>query len=381
MRIADVAEFYAEGGGGVRTYIDAKMKAAADRGHHLTIIAPRPTAGTEERDGGRIVYVPSPPVPLDPRYALFASRRAVHAALAAADPDVIEASSPYGGAWFASSYPRQAVRAFVFHQDPVAALAHPLLDRWISEERLDRWAAPAWAYLRRLGSRFHTTVVAGAWLADRLRGLGLPRVEAVPFGIDPAPFRAARPDPDLRAQWLEATGLGPGGRILVAVSRFHPEKRLPTLFEAVGRLSNVGLVVFGHGPDRARVERAARRCSRIWLAGHTRDRAALAAALATGDAFLHGSAAETFGLVVSEALAAGLPVVVPDAGGAAERADPAFAETYPAGDAEACARAIERLFDRDQGKLRAAARSAPIPTADHHFDALFAHYTRLRGAN
>ncbi|MAQ18529.1 MAG: glycosyl transferase family 1, partial [Sandaracinus sp.] len=103
-------------------------------------------------------------------------------------------------------------------------------------------------------------------------------------------------------------------------------------------------------------------------------------ALASADALLHGSAAETYGLVVAEALVSGLPLVVPDRGGAADLAAPAYAETYPAGHPEAASRAIHRLLDRDPTELRAAALSgaqARVRSVDAHFDALFARYARL----
>lgn len=381
MRIADVAEFYAEAGGGVKTYIEAKLRAGAALGVEVVVIAPGPSDGEEARDGGRVVWVKSRPVPGDPRYFLFTSASKVHAALDRARPDVVEGSSPYGGAWFAASWPGAKLKSLVFHQDPVAALAHPILDRYLPAPRIDQLALPVWAYLRRLAGRFDHTVVAGAWLEKRLTGFGLPRVTAVPFGIDPTPFRAARRDPAVRASWLARLGLPETGYLLVAVSRHHPEKRIPVLIEAIRRLERldtrpVGLVVFGDGPDRPRVERAARATRRVALAGYTRDRATLATALKSADAFLHGSAAETFGLVVSEALAAGLPLVVPTSGGAAELADPSFSETYPAGDADACAEAIERLVTRDAEALRVSVVRAGggVRTLDEHFAALFELY-------
>jgi alpha-1,6-mannosyltransferase len=380
MRIADVAEFYAEAGGGVKTYIDAKLRAAAARGHELTVVAPRAEPGEEARDGGRVVWVKGPPVPGDRRYALFTSERRVHAVLDRVRPDVLEGSSPWGGGRFAATWPHARARAFVFHQDPVAALAHPLLDRAVPRDRIDRLASPLWRWLRRLAGRYDRTVVAGRWLAERLRGFGIANAVAVPFGVDPAPFRAARRDEGRRRAWLARAGLEPEAALLVAVSRHHPEKRLPCLIEAVRRLDRpAALVVFGDGPARRAVERAAGSEPRVMLAGYTRDRDELAQDLASADAFLHGSAAETFGLVVSEALSAGLPLVVPNEGGAAEVAHPDIAETYPPGDAVACARAIGRLLDRDRDALAAAVRVAGgrVRTLDAHFDELFALFAEL----
>ena len=70
--------------------------------------------------------------------------------------------------------------------------------------------------------------------------------------------------------------------------------------------------------------------------------------MASADALIHGSAAETFGLVLAEALCSGTPLVVPDAGASATFAGPGYAETYRAGDAADGAAAILRLLSGDR---------------------------------
>src|SRR5690606_20114161 len=109
------------------------------------------------------------------------------------------------------------------------------------------------------------------------------------------------------------------------------------------------------------------------------DRERFTRILASADALIHGSDQEPFGLVASEALASGLPLIVPDDGGCAEVADPLYAETYRGGDARACADAIRRLFARDQTVLRAASRHAAgqVLSDRDHAIALVELYARL----
>ncbi len=382
MKVVDVAEFYAELGGGVKTYLEQKLRAGAAAGHEVVIVAPGPRDAVEERGGGRVVWVKSPHVPGDARYHLFTDRRATHSVLDREQPDVVEASSVYGGGWFVATWPGPALRSLVFHQDPVAALAHPLFDRYLGTTMVDRAAAPFWAYLRWLSSRFDTTVVAGSWLQDRLTKFGVPRVQAVPFGIDPTPFRAAKRDESLRQRLLTEAGVPGDAPLLIAVSRHHPEKRLKTLIKAVRKVSAaqpVALVIFGDGPIRKQIEAEAAKGAGVVVAGYTRDREELATAMASADAFVHGSAAETYGLVVAEAMCAGTPLVVPNVGGAADLADPQFAEVYPPGDVDKCAAAIRRLLSREPRRLRLACLEAArnVRTLDDHFDNLFAHYAAL----
>ncbi|PIE17542.1 MAG: glycosyl transferase family 1 [Proteobacteria bacterium] len=383
MKIVDVAEFYADQGGGVKTYINQKLAAGAERGHEVVIIAPGPQAGEQARHGGRIVWIPGPPMPFDPRYYVLWRQSEVHRALDAERPDLVEGSSPWSGGWFAARWRGDAPKAFIFHQDPVAVYPQTFVGGVLGPGRVDRLFAPYWSYLRRLSSRFDATVVSGQWLADKLGRFGLERPVAVPFGIDKAAWSPDHARGEVRARLAAACGVDPDAPLWVGVSRFHPEKRLGTLLDAFARASKarpMGFVLFGDGPLAGWLRRRAAKIPGLHLAGYTKDRRELATALASSDAFLHGSAAETYGLVVAEALCSGLPLVVPDVGGAADLAAPAWAETYPAGDARACAAAMGRLLARDPATLKRAVAGAAadrVGTMADHFDQLFALYERL----
>ncbi len=383
MKIVDVAEFYAEQGGGVRTYINQKLAAGARAGHEVVIVAPGPEDGEEERLGGRIVWVKGPPLPPDPRYYVLWREKEVHRILDRERPDVVEGSSPWTGGWFVARWPGRAVKTFIFHQDPVAVYPQTFLGHVLGAERVDKLFGWYWAYLRRLSRHMDATVVSGYWLADKLRRFELARPEAVPFGIDKAAFSPAQRSEARRQELLAACGVPPEGKLLVNVSRFHPEKRLGTVLEGFARAAErepLGLVVYGDGPLRAWMARRTRGMKGVLLAGYTKDREELATTLASADAMVHGSAAETYGLVVAEAICSGLPVVVPDAGGAADLAGPDYAERYPPGEPEALRAAIVRLLGRDPEALRAGcARAAreKIGTMDDHFEGLFALYEQL----
>lgn len=387
MKVVDVAEFYAEKGGGVRTYIHQKLEAGARLGHEVVIIAPGPEDKHEAKLGGRIVWVKGPPMPLDPRYYVLWNERAVHAALDAEKPDVVEGSSPWSGGWFAARWRGKAKKAFIFHQDPVAVYPQTFFGRLIGNRRVDALFTPYWAYLKGLAHRFDRTIVSGEWLAQRLGERGIDNALAVPFGIDKARFSPRHGDAATKAHWLAACGIDPTAHpnapLWVAISRFHPEKRIGTMLDAFALASAdrpMGLVIFGQGPLEAWVRRRAAKIPGVHVAGFVSERELIARTLASADAFLHGSAAETYGLVVAEAICSGLPIVVPNVGGAADLASDAFAETYPAGDAKACARAMTALLERPHALVQAAALETAqhrIGTMDDHFTALFSAYAEL----
>ncbi len=391
MKLVDVAEFYSEQGGGVRTYIHQKLKAATALGHELVIIAPGQHDRQEAHSGGKIIWIKSPYERFDKRYHRFVDAAAIHRHLDIEKPDVVEASSPWMGAravasWQATSNTRKAIKSFIFHQDPVAVYPQTLLGGMFNEKTIDKIFGWFWTYLRKLAGQFDTTIVASHWLENRLQSFGIGKPHAVPFGIEKQLFSPNLQSKEKRDAMLKSCGIAdPDARLIICVSRHHPEKRLGTVLDAFAEVAKTApraLIVVGDGPTRQFVRRHAARIPGVYIAGRINDQGEVAAMLASSDALVHGGAAETFGLVIAEALCSGLPVVVPDRGGAADFADPLYSEIYKTGDKHACANAIKRLLARSPEALHLAARDAGLArvwTPSDHFNALFKHYdTELR---
>ncbi len=387
MKLVDLCEYYAPRGGGVRVYIEHKLQVARRHGVEPVIVAPGPADREERVAGGRIIWIRSPRLPLDPRYHVFGTAAPVHRVLDRERPDILEVSSLLRAPWIAASWSGAAPRALFFHSDPLASYPETLLGRWLSAQAIDRLFAFGWAYLRRLQRHFDGSVASSDWLAERLARHGLARPSVVPLGIEKERFRPDLRTEEMRRSLLAACGVEEdAGRLLLVVGRLHPEKRIAMLMRAFARLRRdhpAGLCIIGDGPLRRHVERTARRAAGVHVAGPIRDRDALARIMASADLLVHGCASETFGIVIGEALCAGLPVVVPDRGGAAAFARPGLAETYRAGDVNDCARAIARMLGRASARTRAqAARfgQASMCTPSEHFARLFEFYGRLAAA-
>lgn len=384
MRVVDVAEFYSPTGGGVRTYIDRKFEAAAQLGHELFVMAPGPSDGFEPRSAGGVIHIRAPRLPFDANYHMFWDAAPVHGWLDRLSPDLVEASSPWRGAWIVASWAGGAPRAMFMHADPVASYPHRWLAPFASPERIDRLLESFWSYLRGLTRRFSSVVTGGPWLSNRLCGQGVHAVTSVPLGIDRDAFSPALRDEQRRAALLHACGCSEEARLILGVGRFHPEKRWPMVIEAARRAGadgSVALVLVGDGIDRKRVRRAAAAHPHVRILPPIRNRALLAAHLASADALVHGCESETFGLIPAEAMASGVPVVGPDRGGFAHLAQPEISEVYRAGDVREAAAALRRLLARDPLALRAAAIEAALRVRSDidHFAELFAHYRAIAG--
>jgi len=382
MRIADVSAFYTPTGGGVRTYAEAKLRAAARFGHEMILIVPGERHEVVKRGPGAVlVTIPSPLLPVDRRYRYFDDEAAIHAALDAWQPDHVEASSPWSSAAMVGRWQGGASRSLVMHADPLAAYAYRWLGGFVPTSVIDGMFGWFWRHLRGLGRMFDSVICANAQLAQRLSDGGVQNVETIRMGVEGGLFSPALRSPALREQVLCALGLDAGATLLVGLGRFSAEKRWDMVLRAVGsaaRHQDVGLLLVGDGPKRAKLELLADRTRTAMVLPRITDRDELARLLASADALVHGCEAETFCLVAAEARASGTPMIVPDRGAAIDQLVPGGGTVYRGASEVSLERAIRRFIRRGPELQRAAAvRSRLARTMDEHFADLFARYEEL----
>jgi alpha-1,6-mannosyltransferase len=299
----------------------------------------------------------------------------------ATNPDVLQVSSPFLPVWVAKSAKSSALRAYVYHSDPIGSYLEPLASRWFSRRWGETLVAPAWAYMRAVCRQFDVTVVAAHWLEESLKQRGCQRVETAPFGIAHGDFGPERRDESLRRKLLGSLAEDPRARLLLVAGRLAVDKRQARLVEAmlsVAERRPIGLFLLGDGPEREKLARLGARLPCFHWRGFSKDRAEYSRILASADALVHGSVSETYGFVLGEALASGTPLVVPDIAGARALASPECSEGYAAeGGPSEIAAAIERLLERPREVLSKAARNRAdtLPSMDDHFAALFALYS------
>lgn len=213
-----------------------------------------------------------------------------------------------------------------------------------------------------------TLAPSSAALRD-LEAHGVPRVKLWPRGVDTARFR-----PGLRDEALRRA-LAPNGELLVGyVGRLAPEKQVELLAGACA-LPGVRVVVVGDGPSRPGLEQALP--GAVFPGRRTGDD--LARLFASLDVFAHTGPFETFCQTVQEAMASGVPVVAPAAGGPLDLV--AHGRTgllVPPGDADAVRDAVRTLAA--EPALRAAYGAAGRATVEGRTwaavgDQLIGHYT------
>jgi glycosyltransferase involved in cell wall biosynthesis len=196
---------------------------------------------------------------------------------------------------------------------PVVSSFHTNWDHYSGHYRIGFARSLIWRYLRWFHARTAETYVPSRPTINDLKTRGFENLVLWPRGVD---GRLFRPDRAARLAVREALGFGPDDIVIGHVSRLAPEKNvghLAAALELVGEARPSARFLFvGDGPEREDLERQMGPNARF--VGY-RSGDDLADHYAAADVFAFASLTETFGNVVLEAMASGLPVVAVRAGG------------------------------------------------------------------
>jgi len=222
------------------------------------------------------------------------------------------------------------------------------------------------AILRAYFRRSSAALSLGTLNTAFYRHMGVPakRIHLVRYGIDNDTFTPfAGHGPDGKKKLRRELGLRDEGALLLSVGRLTREKDYGTLLRAMKILSSrhpaLSLVIVGTGPERKLLEGIiqSQSLTRVQLVGDIRS-SAVPKFFGASDAFILSSISETWGVVINEALAAGLPVLASDRGAAARDLVCAGLNgfVFNHGDPADAARAVEQYLASDSSALGVSSR-------------------------
>ncbi|MGP2438166.1 glycosyltransferase family 4 protein [Streptomyces sp. JW3] len=305
MRVVIVTESFPPDVNGVAHCALQTARHLVDSGHAPLVVAPAPAPGTRPDPFAPcpVVHVPSLPLPGYPQVRVALPSRRVAAAIAAHRADIVHLASPFVlGVRGMATAARLGVPAVAVYQTDLAGYARTYMGAG---------EAAAWRRIRSVHSAADLTLAPSSAALHDLETHGVPRVRLWPRGVDTVRFR-----PELRDEALRRA-LAPNGELIVGyVGRLAPEKQVELLAGACA-LDGVRVVIVGDGPSRAGLEQALP--GAVFLGRRTGDD--LARFFASLDVFAHTGPFETFCQTVQEAMASGVPVVAPAAGGPLDLVD------------------------------------------------------------
>jgi glycosyltransferase involved in cell wall biosynthesis len=266
-----------------------------------------------------------------------------------------------------------AVRAAARLGIPVSSGFHTRFDSYANHYGLGLLTPLVRGYLRRFHQRATATLVPTDALAQELHAMGIRNTRLLRRAVDTRLFHPSQRDDKLRASW----GVDAATPVVLYVGRIAPEKNLELAVQAFRaiqqRMPQARYVWVGDGPARAALEAAH---PDFIFAGVQRDEA-LARHYASADVFPFPSLSETFGNVILEALAAGLPVVAYAEGAAREHlVDGVNGYCIESGNAAAFIDATARLAS-NPGLIRHMGRAAHVGVAGLSPDAVIRDFETL----
>lgn len=328
MRVLMISDVYFPRINGVSTSIETFRHALAEQGIEVDVVAPAyPGPNTDTGDDARITRVPARRVPFDPEDRLMRGG-ALRRALAAASRhrhDLVHVQTP-----FAAHY--AGLRHARTHRLPCVATYHTHFEEYLHNyvPALPKAALRAFArgLARRQCNTLDAVIVPSSAMRDTLAGYGVTApMHRVPTGIPVDHFNAARRPAS--AEFRARHGIPADRLVALFVGRAAHEKNIGFLLEALPHAlreaPHLLLVIAGEGPALPALRRQAEALGiapYVRFVGYLDRQRELPDCYAAADIFVFASRTETQGLVLLEAMAAGLPVLAFAALGTREIVEP-----------------------------------------------------------
>ncbi len=301
MRVAFFTETFLPKIDGIVTVTCLLLDHLEQRGIETVIVAPQ--MGCEQYRSTRVIGVPGITMPLYPELKFGPPNYATYHQVRAFKPDIIHAISPalVGGAGIMMAKWLDVPTVASFHLD-LSRLVHHFNLGLI--EPFTDW------FTRMIYNQADYALAPSKLIQREMLELGVREVGLWRRGVDAERFNPRHKNADMRQRMSSGH---PNETILLYVGRLSTEKRLKDLRAVLEQIPCTRLALVGNGPACDDLQSYFAGTNTVFM-GYMQGEE-LSQAYASADLFVFPSAMETFGLVVVEAMAAGLPVVASRVGG------------------------------------------------------------------
>jgi len=302
MRIAIFSETFIPRVNGVVTTLRHLLDHLERRGHQSILFVP--DDGAPPRYAATtVIPLPGRPFPFYPEITVVSPTIDVSERLARFEPDVVHVLNPFFLGVAGIRHARQMGL-------PLVASFHTDLPGFAGRWGYQFIVQPSWGYMRWLHNQADLNLCPSRATLHDLDRRGFKRLKVWGRGVDVECFHPRCRSADWRAR---LTNGHPDAPLLLYVGRLSAEKRIGWLRALLDARPGVRLALVGDGPARADLERHFAGMPTVFTGYLSGDD--LSAAYASADLFVFPAANETFGNVVLEAMASGLPVVAARSGG------------------------------------------------------------------
>ena len=303
MKICIVTETYPPEVNGVAMTLHRISNELRKQGHSVTIVRPRQSSEAQNAVYENETIVTGLPLPgYDGLRFGLPCRRKLKKVWSKKKPDIIYAGTegPLG---------QSAIRAAEDLGIPIVSGFHTNFHEYMKHYKLPILEKIVRGFLRKTHNRTLRTFAPSTDVIEKLEAMGIKEPRLLGRGVDTELFDPKKSDQELRQRW----GItDEDGIVALFVSRLAAEKNIPLAAKAFERIkashAKVACVFVGDGPERSKLEKAH---PDFIFAGMQKGED-LARHYASADLFVFPSITETFGNVVTEAMASGLVTIAYD---------------------------------------------------------------------
>lgn len=363
LRVLVVTESFLPQVNGVTNSVRRVLEHLAAEGHVAEVVAP---TGPSTYAGYPVTIARGVSLPFYKDFRIgLETRRRLRAVMLRFQPDVVHIASP-------ATLGYQAARAARELGIPTVAIYQTDLVGFAERYNIAGGTAAMSKLTKMIHVSVDRTLAPSTASVRQLEEMQVPGLARWPRGVDLDMF-----DPGYRDQRLHDE-LAPNGETLVGyVGRLAPEKELELLAH-VDKLPGARLVIVGGGPEEQRLRTLLPRAAFLGVL-HGEE---LSRAYATLDVFAHTGRYETYCQSAQEALASGVPVVAPRAGGPIDVVDEGAGFLYQPGNGVELAAYVANLVDDPQLRAQVSAtahRSVQGRSWQAVNDRLVEHYREVCG--
>jgi glycosyltransferase involved in cell wall biosynthesis len=297
MNICIVTETYPPEINGVAKTLHTIAKGLKELGHKITIIRPHQKGQPKQSNDTEETIVPSLPIPgYKGLHFGLPCRARLRSIWKKARPDIIYVATegPLG---------LSAINVASKMQIAVTSGFHTNFHKYMRHYRLPGMAKLAERFLRKTHNQTLRTFAPTKEVIQQLNSMGVHNTRLLSRGVDTQVFNPKKRDAKLRQSWGAQSD---EDCVALFVSRIAAEKNIPLAIQGFEKIQtikpNAKCVFVGDGPERERLQK---KYPSFQFAGMQTGEA-LSKYYASGDLFIFPSLTETFGNVVTEAMASGL---------------------------------------------------------------------------
>ncbi len=301
MRVAIFTETFLPKVDGIVVKVTRLLDHLQKKGHEALVFAP--SGSPKEYAGARVISYYSMPVPFYPEMSISPPWAMVDREIRSFKPDIIHLVNPV-------SLGLAGLRAAKFYEVPVIASYHTDVPGFAEHWHLGFLSNSIYRYARWIHNRVDLNVCPSKFTQKQLYEHNFERVEIWRGGVDIELYSPKKSSMEMRKRLTNGDVDRP---LLLYVGRVSPEKRIDRIHAVLEAYPEARLAIVGDGPSKHELEHKFADTDTVFT-GYLKGEE-LAEAYASGDIFVFTGDKETFGNVVVEAMASGLPVIAPNSGG------------------------------------------------------------------